>query len=129
MDSVAAAPIIRLASPPFVWLVDSLWLSPCTRYITLRLSRVMLICCVCAAVLYCGVLLSSPAVFLQSELGLLDRVAFSSKYSYNSCLQAINGEPHLTQSSACGREMNTCRCSLRLPAGSALHACLACWHF
>lgn len=29
---------------------------------------------------------------LQAELGVLDRVAFSSEYSYNSCLQAINGE-------------------------------------
>mgnify|MGYP001810013718 CR=1 FL=1 len=32
---------------------------------------------------------------LQSELGLIDRVAFASKYSVNSCLQAVSGE-HLT---------------------------------
>lgn len=32
---------------------------------------------------------SNAAAFL-SELGLTDRVAFSSKFSYNSCLQAIN---------------------------------------
>lgn len=29
---------------------------------------------------------------MQVELGLIDRVAFSSKYSYNQCLQAISGE-------------------------------------
>jgi hypothetical protein len=29
---------------------------------------------------------------VQSELGLVDRVAFSSKFNYNSCLQAIYGE-------------------------------------
>lgn len=36
--------------------------------------------CVCLLVCY-----------LQVELGLSDRVAFASKYSYNACLQAING--------------------------------------
>lgn len=30
---------------------------------------------------------------MQGELGLIDRVAFASKYSFNSCLQAIKGRP------------------------------------
>lgn len=32
-----------------------------------------------------------PRPLIQAELGLTDRVAFASKYSYNACLQAING--------------------------------------
>jgi hypothetical protein len=36
-----------------------------------------------------GCLLACP---LQAELGLLDRVAFATKYTVNPCLQAINGE-------------------------------------
>jgi hypothetical protein len=49
----------------------------------------LLLCCGAPAALHLFLQTFSVA---QSELGLVDRVAFSSKFNYNACLQAIYGE-------------------------------------